>query len=356
VSVWVWYSYFPSSRRESLDSSDRPARSIAAQPQQAIQLIAVDPPNSAAGSGPRFLDHPLLLILLLDEPGLSLHALAQRDFLHYIDQLAEKHQVLYSTHSPFMLHSDRLNQVRVVEDREKVGTVISDNLQGADPRTIFPLQAALGWTIAQNLFISERNLIVEGPSELVYLRVAGSILEGVGRTGLRDDVTLVPAGGLDKVVTFVALLGASGLKLGVLHDYRGSPEQKLVDLVRQKMISPKAVLNVSQFRDLSSLGANGKASDVEDLLPVAMYVDYFNTTFSKQLNGIRVVESDLPPGDRIVDRIERHLSAKGIQTRPSGGFNHYLVASNFGSSPPATLDSDTLARFEALFKAVNSIY
>jgi hypothetical protein len=37
--------------------------------------------------------------------------------------------------------------------------------------------------------------------------------------GLRDDVTIVPVGGLDKVVTFVALLGANGLKLAVLHDY-----------------------------------------------------------------------------------------------------------------------------------------
>ncbi|MDD3150932.1 MAG: AAA family ATPase, partial [Candidatus Gastranaerophilales bacterium] len=48
------------------------------------------------------------LILLLDEPGLALHALAQADFMQYIDKLAKKHQVLYTTHSPFMVHSDRL--------------------------------------------------------------------------------------------------------------------------------------------------------------------------------------------------------------------------------------------------------
>jgi hypothetical protein len=187
------------------------------------------------------------LILLLDEPGLSLHALAQADFLRYIDELAKKHQVLYTTHSPFMVHSDRLEQVRVVEDQQKVGTVISDNVSGSDPRTIFPLQAALGWTIAQNLFISERNLLVEGPSDLIYLKAVSAMLEARGKTGLREDVTIVPAGGLDKVVTFVALLGANGLKLAVLHDYRGAPEQKLMDLVKQKMIAPKAVLNASHF-------------------------------------------------------------------------------------------------------------
>lgn len=296
------------------------------------------------------------LILLLDEPGLALHALAQADFLRYIDNLAKKHQVLYTTHSPFMVHSDRLHQVRVVEDQLKIGTVISDNVSGSDQRTIFPLQAALGWTIAQNLFISERNLLVEGPADLIYLKAVSAMLEGQGRTALREDVTIVPTGGLDKVVTFVALLGASGLRLAVLHDYRGTPDQKLHDLVKQKMISPKAVLNASQFRDLTKIGTNGPATDTEDLFAPSLYVDYFSKTFSKTLGGSVIAEADLPPGDRIIDRLERYLDAKGLKTRPSGGFNHYSPASYFASHPPSSLDADTLDRFEALFKSVNALF
>ena len=141
-----------------------------------------------------------------------------------------------------MIHSDRLHQVRLVEDQLKVGTVISSNLNGSDPRTIFPLQAALGWTIAQNLFISERNLLVEGPSELIYLQVASSLFDAKGTPGLRADLTIVPTGGLDNVATFVSLLGASGLKLAVLHDYKGSPEQKLTVLVRDRLLNAKSCL------------------------------------------------------------------------------------------------------------------
>jgi predicted ATP-dependent endonuclease of OLD family len=295
------------------------------------------------------------LILLLDEPGLNLHALAQADFLRYIDRLAEKHQVIYTTHSPFMLHSDRLHQVRVVEDRVKVGTVLSENVSSSDPRTIFPLQAALGWNLAQNLFISERNLLVEGPSDLLYLKAMSSLLEAQGRVGLREEVTIVPTGGLDKVVTFVALLGANGLKIAILHDYRGKPEQKLEELVKQKMIASKALLDVSKFRDLASIGKSGQASDIEDLLPVSLYLDYFNRTFSQHLESKKVVETDLPAGDRILERIERYLADTGIQVRPSGGFNHYAVASLFVSSPPGSLDVNTLVRFESLFKAVNAL-
>ncbi|HWE93647.1 MAG TPA: AAA family ATPase [Tepidisphaeraceae bacterium] len=298
---------------------------------------------------------PRNLVLLLDEPGLALHAKAQEDFLRYIDHLAEKHQVIYTTHSPFMVHSDRLDKVRVVEDKKDVGTVISSNVSGSDPRTIFPLQAALGWTIAQNLFISKRNLLVEGPAELIFLKSVSGTLEALSRGHLSDKITIVPVGGLDKLVTFIALLGASGLKLAVLHDYRGTPEQSLSELAKAKIVSPKSILNPSQFRDLRNVGKDSVASDTEDLFLPQLYLEYFSATYAKELQQRKVVEADLPPGDRIVDRIGRYLEKNAIQVRPNGGFNHYLVASYFASNPPAHFDDDTLNRFEAFFKSVNKI-
>lgn len=296
------------------------------------------------------------LILLLDEPGLALHALAQADFLRYIDRLANDHQVLYTTHSPFMVHSDRLHQVRVVEDQLKVGTVISEHLSGSDPRTIFPLQAALGWTVAQNLFISERNLLVEGPSELIYLQAVSGLLEADGGGGLRDDVTIVPTGGLDKLATFVSLLGANGLKLAVLHDFNGSPDQKLESLVRDKLLAAKSLFNVAQFREPDKTGEKRLPSDVEDLFSASLYLKYFNATFATQLGGTVIAESDLPPGDRIVYRLEQYIKSKGLTLRPSGGFNHYTVAAHFAGSPPKTIDAQTKARFRALFVAINAAY
>jgi len=298
------------------------------------------------------------ITLLLDEPGLALHALAQADFLRYIDSLAEKHQVIYTTHSPFMVHSDRLHQVRLIEDKEKVGTVISEVSAGGDERTIFPLQAALGWTIAQNLFINERNLLVEGPSELLYLRMASDLLDATDGSGLRPDITIVPVGGLDKVVTFIALLRANDLEMVVLHDYAGKPQQKLEDMVRQKLLSDKALFNVSQFRDLTNLGKNGKASDIEDLFEPGLYLHYFTLAFAKQFGKKQFKEADLPAGDRVIDRIDRMLADKGVQLRAAGGFNHYTVAAQFAKAPPdiAEIGKDTIERFKALFAAINAAF
>lgn len=298
------------------------------------------------------------LILLLDEPGLSLHALAQADFLRYIDDLSEKHQILYTTHSPFMLHNDRLHQVRLVEDRRETGTVVTSNLNGSDPKTVFPLQAALGYTIAQNLFISQRNLLVEGPADLVYLKYFSAALEGAGRTGLRPDVTVVPTGGLDKLATFIALLGANQLELVVLHDWASKPDPRLDGLVRERIIKDKLVLHYGLFRSVgkAKAGAAAPATDVEDLFSPASYLKLFNATFAKGLGGREVKEVDLADGERILERLNRYLADAAISLRPSGGFNHYAPATHLASNPPKSNDKDTLARFEELFKKVNSLF
>lgn len=295
------------------------------------------------------------IVLLLDEPGLSLHALAQADLLRYIDDVATRHQVIYTTHSPFMVHGDRLQQVRLVEDRIGQGTVVTDNVMGSDPKTLFPLQAALGYTVAQNLFVSKRNLLVEGPADLVYLKHVSAQLEMARRTGLRDDITVVPVGGLDKVATFVALLGANGLELAVLHDLASKPDERLASMVQQKILRPTHLLNYGRFRGTDEVEGGAQASDVEDLFTPAIYLDLFNGAYAKDLNGRTVAEAELPLGDRIVERLTRFLKTNNVNVRPSGGFNHYLPASYLASTP-RPLDAATLDRFEALFRAVNALF
>lgn len=296
------------------------------------------------------------LILLLDEPGLSLHALAQADLLRYIDDLTRRHQVLYTTHSPFMVHGDRLHQVRTVEDQPSLGTKISANVVASDRKTIFPLQAALGYSIAQNLFISSRNLLVEGPADFLYLRYFSERLEALGRAGLRGDVTIVPVGGLDKLATFVALLGANDLEVVVLHDSKGTPDQRLEDIVREKLIRDRQVLSYGTFVG-GTVGTDANvAADIEDLIGMDLYLQAFNAAYARELGGAQVQPHGLPAGDRVVARIERYLTASNIHLRPSGGFNHYRVAMEFASGGTYRPDADTLDCFEALAKAINRLY
>ncbi|KRE45515.1 AAA family ATPase [Paenibacillus sp. Soil522] len=297
------------------------------------------------------------LILLLDEPGLSLHALAQADFLYYIDALTKNHQIIYTTHSPFMVPNDRLHQVRMVEDKQKDGTKVTSNISSSDPKTLFPLQAALGYTIAQNLFISKKNLLVEGPADLVYLKYFSTFLESKNKTYLSSEITIIPAGGLDKLVTFIALLGANDLDITVLHDYSSKPDVRLESLVKGKIIGSKYILNYASFRDEKSKSSSLQSSDVEDMLSPKLYLTLFNSAYCKELNGVEIIEADLPEGERIVDRLNRYLKTKSIMLRPSGGFNHYLVANHLAVKPPVSskVDSKTIERFQQLFGKVNEL-
>lgn len=78
-------------------------------------------------------------ILLLDEPGLSLHGLKQREFRRTISGLAKSNQTLYTTHSPFLVGPDELGLVRVVEltDRKK-GTIVHTQVTAEDPGALHP--------------------------------------------------------------------------------------------------------------------------------------------------------------------------------------------------------------------------
>ena len=284
-------------------------------------------------------------ILLLDEPGLNLHASAQADLLRFITELADKYQIIYTTHSPFMVDSAHLNRVRTCLETD-AGSVISDSIQEKDPNTLFPLQAALGYDIAQNLFISKKNLLVEGPADLLYLTFFSNLLHSEKRTGLQDDITIVPVGGLDKVTTFISLL--RGSKLGVaclldtFVDQKGN--QKVQDLISQKIIKDKHIRFFDEFVENSN-----NVADIEDLFDKDEYLKYFNLAFAGEYQEIKV--SDL---DNSMPTILKQINKVIGKDR----FNHYRPANKLNQLSPKASDFSkrTLDRYEKIFIEINKLY
>lgn len=204
-------------------------------------------------------------------------------------------------------------------------------------------------TVAQNLFIAKNNVLVEGPADLIILQHMSTLLEAEGK-GLVADAVLVPVGGLDKLSAFISLLGSSKLNLVVLHDRASTPHQKLEDLISQKLIPKKRVLDYSMFLDTTV-----NEADLEDLLPLALYVDAFNTAYSGELKNILLKVEDLGRHPRLVERINIWLKSKKIVLRKDGGYNHYLVAQSILPKLIAiNLNQEDQKPFELLFKRVNS--
>ena len=137
------------------------------------------------------------LILLFDEPGLSLHGRAQADLLSYFEtELKPHHQVIYTTHSPFMVDAAHLERVRIVQDagidatealeRDEDGTKVLANVFDGSQDSLFPLQGALGYDIHQSLFVGPNSLVVEGAADLLYLQIMSGRLCQTKATCLRE--------------------------------------------------------------------------------------------------------------------------------------------------------------------------
>lgn len=282
-------------------------------------------------------------ILLLDEPGLNLHASAQADLLRFIEDLSDNYQIIYTTHSPFMIASDSLNRVRTVLETDK-GSIISDSIQEKDPNTLFPLQAALGYDIAQNLFVSKKNLLVEGVSDLIILTAISGVLESEKREGLRDDITIVPTGGLEKVATFISLLRGSKLEIACLLDsYKDAKgKAKMDNMIVEKIIHKNKIRFFDEFlEDFSK-------ADLEDLFVKEDYLKLFNSAFNDIAD---IKESELNTSiKQIIIQINKHIG--------KDRFNHYRPANelvklgvNKDFFSPETLDN-----FENVFKEMNTLF
>lgn len=199
-------------------------------------------------------------ILLLDEPGLSLHALKQKEFRTTVSRLAEGNQIIYTTHSPFMVGADELDLVRIVEMSDRAsGTKVHTRLAVDDPRSIYPLQAALGYDLAQSMFTHTRNLVVEGTTDLLYVEALNSAFESEGGPNLADGTAIVPAGGAGKVVYYSTVLTSQRLAVAALLDSDAAGDEAAAQEALWQLLTSKRILRTGDYVPV-------KRAEIEDLL------------------------------------------------------------------------------------------
>lgn len=304
------------------------------------------------------------IVLLLDEPGLSLHGKAQADLLRYFEEkLAPHHQIIYTTHSPFMIPPDKLTSCRIVEDiievspttgrRTSIGTQIRADVLNTDPDAIFPLQGALGYEITQTLFVGKHTLLVEGPSDILYLKALSGALARRSREALDSQWTICPSGGIGKIRPFVSLFKGNDLNIVVLTDYAKGEKAKVEELRRSEILRAGAVLSLDQFTEKSE-------ADVEDLFEPELFVGLINRAYDLKGKNVLTVDK-LEAADTSTERLVKKAEAY-FRTLPQSipTFDHYRP-SEWLIENPSFLDGDgsaveeTLRRAELVFEAVNPL-
>jgi ABC-type molybdenum transport system ATPase subunit/photorepair protein PhrA len=293
-----------------------------------------------------YQDKPERVVVLLDEPGTSLHGEAQGDFLRYIfGELGRNQQVLYTTHSQHMIDPTRYETMRAVHDQAtrehpELGVVITPVSLSADRNTILPVEAALGYTVAQHLFFgSGPHTAVEGSSDFVFLTQMSEYLVSKGRTGLDPRVSIIPVGGIGNMPAFVALMGR---RLNVRALVDGAETARVIDKVRSAAkavgIADERIVVIGEMSGLQP------TADIEDLFTVKDYLWLYSRALAP------LTEADLPVTP---EPILRRLQVTRAQQAQEGKFDHALPAHELTASRTEFFDQvdvATLDRFEELFR------
>ena len=249
-------------------------------------------------------------ILLLDEPGQSLHPLAQQDLSKFFDNLSETNQLLYTAHSPFLVDSDHLDRVKAVYIDATGATVVSANLRAnqdnkAQTRSIYPVNAAIGLTVSDTMLEGCQPVIVEGPSDQIYLSSIKNYLLRNGHLTPRRELVFVPAGGSKGVTAVVPILAAKTEALPYIlldSDAQGQGAAK----------SLKTGVYQGQHERVVMVGDICKmdGAEVEDLIPYKL----FSGVIDKFLRGQQDQDFSemVEEGKPVVPQVEAYAKLHGF--------------------------------------------
>ena len=287
-------------------------------------------------------------ILLMDEPDQFLSSSGQQDLLQIFESFAHPDdgkrpvQVVYVTHSPFLIDKNHAERIRVLEKGEHdEGTRV---VSSASQNHYEPLRSAFGSFVGETAFIGNCNLMLEGPSDQVLLAGISSWLTQQGASNLErldlNNLTLVPAGSASQVPYLVYLTrGRDVQKPAVIVLLDGDDEGNKArrDLqqggARDKRLVKDALVLQPTDESLRGLVSDNPAGAVaiEDLIP-----------FEVALRAAALYCKELVPG---VDPLNMDLTAEGVLAGKKDLRASLEEAIRIGANDPAFhLDKIAFAR------------
>ena len=226
-------------------------------------------------------------ILLMDEPDAYLSMLGQQDLLRIFDSFAEPEdetkrpiQVVYVTHSPFLIDKNHSERIRVLEKGDgEEGTRLVAN---AGRNHYEPLRSAFGAFVAETTFISNCNLMLEGQADQVLLAGISSLARRAGSTGATlnlNSLSLVPSGSAEHIPymvylargrdvdtpAVVVLLDGDGEADGIREELRKGYRDK-------KYVDDDYVIQSSDIAPADVTIASDAVREIEDLVPIELVV------------------------------------------------------------------------------------
>jgi predicted ATP-dependent endonuclease of OLD family len=283
-------------------------------------------------------------ILLLDEPGLHLHPTAQQELISFFEKLADTNQLIYTTHSPFLIDGENIQRVRPVTEDQSGHSHVSVDGWPKDRETIFPLQAAAGYAMVRGLFQHKKNVLVEGMSDYYYLHSLSQQCRSSKRIDLPEGVYITPCGGTKMVGYMASLFLGQKVRPIVLLDGDEAGRVRRDALLKELYSAHEsAILMLDE-----AIGRTGDHVEIEDILGEEIIVKAVNSVMGKK---VKITDADRAKGS-IPAQIKSAASRQNIELHDGWKASVAIqIVSELAESkqtlPPAVLDAAS-----ALFTAI----
>ena len=249
-------------------------------------------------------------VLLLDEPGLSLHPLAQRDLSAFFDNLSKTNSIIYTAHSPFLVDSDRIDRARKVYVARDGTTKATSNLrfnetEDDQPGAAYAVHSALGLTVAESLLVGCSPVIVEGVSDQHYLTAIKSLLIAWGKISPRRELVFPPAGGAKPIKSVASILIGRDNELPVVLLDGDHPGKSMA-----KNLEEGLYVNESNKVLCTDDYVQFEQSEVEDLMPtkiISSVIDRWQRRPEVLFGGV------VKEGAPIVPQIQAWAETQGLE-------------------------------------------
>lgn len=245
-------------------------------------------------------------ILLLDEPGLSLHPVAQFDLIKFFNSLANENQIIYTTHSPFLVNPDNLANVKAVFVNERGTSSVSSDLRrnsSVAQKSIYPVHAAIGLTISETLLLGCQPVLVEGTSDQIYLQTIKNHLSGLGKYQNSKEMVFIPTGGVRGMSAVISIVAARENELPFAIVDSDKPGKEKANNLKKDVYKtqPERIIEIDTLLTKREL-------EVEDILPQEELAKLFSKRYRGQTDDFEYI---LNTTDPIIQQMEKFAVANG---------------------------------------------
>jgi len=186
-------------------------------------------------------------IILIDEPGAYLHPKAQIDVLDILEDISKENQIIFSTHSPYLINPNKLSRIRLVvknDDLLETEIVNSFNKESTND-TLTPIITAIGLDLSKVLTISNKlNILVEGISDYYYLTTVLEYLMKDKNYVFPEDISFIPGIGHTQIPYLLSILTGWGYETCILLDRKGT--NKTYEMLISEGIEERKILFVGK--------------------------------------------------------------------------------------------------------------